>query len=223
LVLPQQTVKEHSDMNVAIIGSGNVGRALATSISHAGHQVTLTAGDTRHAESAAAKTGVASATSNREAVAGADVVILAVPTPALDEVLSDLGAYVDGKIVVDATNPVSPDFLPPTGTSAAEKIQTRLPKAHVVKAFNTAFASRQAEPEVNGEPTDGFVAGDNEAAKSTVLDLVGDIGFRPVDAGPLSMAHSLEAMALLGISLQIRNGGTWQSGWRIVEPTAKAA
>ena len=106
--------------------------------------------------------------------------------------------------------------------SAAEKIQTRLPKAHVVKAFNTAFASRQADPEVNGEPTDGFVAGDNEAAKSTVLGLVGDIGFRPVDAGPLSMAHSLEAMALLGISLQIRNGGSWQSGWRIVEPAAKA-
>jgi len=221
--MPQQTVKERFDMNVAIIGSGNVGRALATSISRAGHQVTLSAGDTQHARSAAAKTGVSAAASNREAVAGADVVILAVPTAALDEVLADIGTLVDGKVVVDATNPVSPDFLPPTGTAAAEKIQSRLPKAHVVKAFNTAFASRQAEPEVNGEPIDGFVAGDNEAAKSTVLGLVGDVGFRPVDAGPLSMAHSLEALALLGISLQIRNGGNWQSGWRIVEPTAKAA
>jgi 8-hydroxy-5-deazaflavin:NADPH oxidoreductase len=210
-------------MNVTIIGSGNVGRALATSISHAGHQVTLTAGDAKHAESAAAKTGVSWAASNAEAVAGADVVILAVPTPALDEVLNDLASSVDGKVLIDATNPMSPDFLPPTGRSAAEKIQSLLSKAHVVKAFNTAFASRQAKPEVDGEPTDGFVAGDNEAAKSTVLGLVGDVGFRPVDAGPLSMAHSLEAMALLGISLQIRNGGTWQSGWRIVEPTARAA
>jgi NADPH-dependent F420 reductase len=223
LVLPQQTVKEHLDMNVTIIGSGNVGRALATSISHAGHGVTLTAADTKHARSAAAQIGVAFAPSNREAVGAADVVILAVPTSALDEVVADLAADVDGKVVIDATNPVGPDFLPPTGTSAAEKIQSRLPKAHVVKAFNTAYASRQADPEVNGEPTDGFVAGDNAAAKSTVLGLVGDIGFRPVDAGPLSMAHSLEAMALLGISLQIRDGGTWQSGWRIVEPSGRAA
>ncbi len=210
-------------MNVTIIGSGNVGRALATSISHAGHHVTLTAGHIKNGQSAAAQIGVSSAESNSDAVATADVVILAVPSTALDEVLADLASHVDGKVVVDATNPMSPDFLPPTGTSAAEKIQTRLPRAHVVKAFNTAFASRQAEPEVNGEPVDGFVAGDNEAAKNTVLGLVGDVGFRPVDAGPLSMAHSLEAMALLGISLQIRNGGTWQSGWRIVEPVAKAA
>jgi NADPH-dependent F420 reductase len=207
-------------MNIAIIGSGNVGRALAASISGAGHSVTLSAGDPEHAESAAAETGVDAAESNDEAVAGADVVVLAVPSQALDEVLDELGAALDGKVVVDATNPMSPDFLPPVGTSSAERIQSKLPTAHVVKAFNTAFASRQAAPDVNGEPADGFVAGDDEAAKAVVLGIVRDIGFRPVDVGPLNMAHSLEAIALLNISLQIRTNGSWQAAWKLVEPTA---
>jgi len=150
-------------------------------------------------------------------------VILAVPTPALDEVLTDLASDVDGKVVIDATNPVSPDFLPPTGTSAAEKIQTRLPKAHVVKAFNTAFASRQAEPDVNGEPTDGF-RGRRQRSRQEHgpgprrRDRLPTRGCRAAEHGAL-----LEAIALLGISLQIRNGGNWQSGWKIVEPAAKAA
>jgi NADPH-dependent F420 reductase len=210
-------------MNVAIIGSGNVGRALASSITRAGHHVTISANDPANAQAAAAGTSCDAAASNREAVAGAEVVILATPSDAIDEVLKDVGPALDGKILIDATNPKSPDSLPPVGTSAAQKIQSRLPRAHVVKAFNTAFASRQANPEVNGEPIDGFVAGDDESAKAVVLRLVGDVGFRPVDAGPLAMAHTLEGLALLSISLQIRNGGSWQGGWKIVEPAAKTA
>jgi predicted dinucleotide-binding enzyme len=200
-----------------------VGRALASSITRAGHKVTISASDAANAQAAAAGTGCTPAASNRDAVADAEVVILATPSGAIDEVLADVGPALDGKILIDATNPMSPDFLPPVGTSAAQKIQSKLPGTHVFKAFNTAFASRQASPGVNGEPIDGFVAGDDEAAKAVVLGLVGDIGFRPVDVGPLAMAHTLEGIALLSINLQIRNGGSWQSGWKIVEPVAATA
>ena len=71
---------------------------------------------------------------------------------------------------------------------------------------------------MNGIATDGFVAGDDPAAKAAVLDLVGSIGFRPIDAGPLAMARALEAMALLIITLQIRHGWPRQNGWKLVGP-----
>ena len=105
------------------------------------------------------------------------------------------------------------------GTSVAELIQARAPRAKVVKAFNTALAARQAEPTVQGTQLDGYVAGDDPQAKATVLEFVRSLGFQPIDAGPLVMARALEAMALLNIFLQVRNGWAWQSGWKLVGPT----
>ena len=89
----------------------------------------------------------------------------------------------------------------------------------VIKAFNTAFAARQADPVVDGVQLDGFVAGDDANARADVLELVRSIGFRPIDAGSLRMARALEAMAILNISLQIRNNWPWQTGWKLVGPT----
>jgi predicted dinucleotide-binding enzyme len=182
--------------------------------------VTLSAAHPEHAESAAAQTGARVASSNREAVASADVVILAVPYPAVDATLADVADALDGKVVVDATNRVnvSDPGSVLDGTSAAEQIQARVPRARVVKAFNTAFASRQANPVMDGTAADGYVAGDDQEAKATVLELVGSLGFRPIDAGPLVMARVLEGMALLTITYQIRNQGTWQSAWKMIEP-----
>ena len=88
-----------------------------------------------------------------------------------------------------------------------------------MKAFNTAFASRQADPVVDGVRVDGYVAGDDSDAKATVLSLVESIGFVPIDTGPLAMARVLEGMGLLNISLNIRNGWQWQDGWKLVGPT----
>ena len=210
-------------MNIAIIGAGNVGSALAGAFVRAGHQVTVASAGGESAAKLAAATGVHAATSNLDAVAGADVVVLAVAFPAVESIAAELGSALDGKIVVDATNAIKPDYSGPlfdTG-SAAESIQARIPAAAVVKAFNTAFASRQASPSVDGEPTDGFVAGDDAAAKSTVLALVESIGFRPVDVGPLAFSRYLEALAWLNISLNLR-GGSWQSAWRLVEPVSEA-
>jgi len=207
-------------MKIAIIGSGKVGKALARSSVRAGHQVTLSATSADNAAEAAKATGAHAATSNVEAVKDADLVIVAVPYDKLGEVFRGLGSSVDGKVVVDATNHVNtqnPGEVLGT-TSNAEEIQKRHPTVLVVKAFNYAFASRMADPSVGGTCLDGFVDGDNQAAKDKVLELVKSIGFRPIDAGPLVMARVLEGMALLNITLQIRHSWPWQNGWKLVGP-----
>src|SRR5207244_12513011 len=89
------------------------------------------------------------------------------------------------------------------GSSVAEHIQKKAPQAHVVKAFNYAFASKMADPKVDGKRLDGFVAGDDEQAKQKTLQFVESIGFRPIDAGPLAMARALEGLASLHINLPL--------------------
>jgi 8-hydroxy-5-deazaflavin:NADPH oxidoreductase len=213
-------------MNIAIIGAGNVGKAITGSATKAGHSVTISSAKGDSAIAAAQESGARAAASNREAVQGADVVVLAVPYGAVYEILAEVGAGLDGKVLVDATNPIKPDYsgLATNGKSGAEEIQGKAPGAHVVKAFNTAFAARQADPNVaGGLRVDGYAAGDDERAKQKVLALLGDIGFNPVDAGPLAMAKHLEGMAWLNISLQTKNGWSWQAGWKLVGPDGDAA
>lgn len=203
-------------MDIAIIGAGNVGKALASSFKRAGHEVTISAAHPERAAEAASQLGTRAARTNAEAVSGADLVVLAVPANALDSLATELSADLAGKVVVDVSNRPTPD---PSGasTSVAEELQGKLPSAMVVKAFNTAFASRQAQPVVGGIHADGFVAGDDDAAKKTVLAAVESIGFRPVDAGSLAAARTLEGMAWLNISRNLQ-GGTWQDAWILVGP-----
>lgn len=212
-------------MDIAIIGAGNVGRALATSAQRAGHTVTVSSSNGDTAVALARETGADAAASNREAVRGADLVVLAVPYMAVVDILDEIGPALGGKILVDATNPLKPDYsgLVTEGTSAAEEIQARVPSARVVKAFNTAFAARQADPSIAGIQVDGFVASDDAEAKGVVLDLVKGMGFHPVDAGELTMARALEALAFLNISLQLRHGWSWQAGWKLVGPEGDAS
>ncbi|HEY5386723.1 MAG TPA: NADPH-dependent F420 reductase, partial [Thermoleophilia bacterium] len=199
-------------MNIAIIGAGNVGRALATSALRAGHAVTVSSSSGDSAVTVARETGAKAAASNSEAVEGADLVVIAVPYMAVVDLLDEIGPQLAGKIVVDATNPLRPDYsgLATEGTSAAEGIQTHVPAARVVKAFNTALAARQTDPAISGIDVDGFVAADDEEAKAVVLGLVKGMGFHPIDAGQLAMARYLEALAFLNISLQMRHGWSWQ-------------
>ena len=208
-------------MKVAIIGSGNVGKALASSATRAGHQVTIASRDPQKAEQAARATNAQAANTPREAVQDSDLVVLAVPADKVDDLLFELSNDLDGKVIIDVTNRV--DMQDPAktldGTSMAEHIQQKAPKAHVVKAFNYAFASRQADPEVDGTRLDGFVAGDHEASKRKALDFVESVGFRPIDAGPLSMSRALEALAVLNIHLQVKHKWPWQSGWKLAGPT----
>jgi len=208
-------------MKVAIIGSGNVGKALASSATRAGHQVTIASRDPQKAEQAAQATNAQAADTPKEAVQDSELVVLAVPADKVDDLLFELSNDLDGKVIIDVTNRV--DMQDPAktldGTSMAEHIQQKAPKAHVVKAFNYAFASRQADPIVDGAPLDGFVAGDHEASKRKALDFVESVGFRPIDAGPLSMARALEALAVLNTHLQVKHKWPWQSGWKLAGPT----
>ena len=206
-------------MNISIIGAGNVGTALAGSLAKAGHAVTISASTPEHATVAAASTGATAVATNAEAIAASDIVILAVPATALAGIAREAGSSLDDKVVVDVTNRPTPD--PAGATDAiAEELQAWLPKAHVVKAFNTAFASRQADPAVGGVAADGFVAADDVAAKAEVLDMVSSIGFNPVDAGSLAAARTLEGMAWLNISRNLA-GGTWQDAWVLLGPDAR--
>ena len=214
-------------MNITIIGAGNVGKALTgrpsgqdTPSSSARPSGELGpgvgSGDRRAARP--------SPTAPRSRMPS--VVVLAVPYTAVPEILDEIGPALDGKILIDATNPLKADYsgLATNGTSGAEEIQAKVPGARVVKAFNTALAAQQADPKVaGGLRADGYVAGDDEEAKATVLGLVEAIGFNPVDAGGLAMAGYLEGMAWLNISLQMKNGWSWQASWKLVGPNGDAA
>ena len=202
-------------MKVAIIGAGNVGKALATSITRAGHEVTISASTPESARQTADAVGAQAAASNAAATRDAEVVILAIPfVGAGREVAQDIRASVAGKTVVDVTNPLKADYsgLATEGISAAEEFQKQLPEASVVKAFNTIFASNQANP---SRDIDGYVAGDDAKAKQQVISLVESMGFAPVDVGPLSAARHLEGMAFINIGLNAANGWSWTSAWRL--------
>ena len=202
-------------MKVAIIGAGNVGTALATSIGRAGHDVIISASSPESARQAAEATGAQAAPDNASAVRDSEIVILAVPYgSAGQEVAAEIRDVAAGHVVVDATNPMKPDYsgLATDGTSAAEEFQKQLPEASVVKAFNTIFASNQANP---SRDIDGYVAGDDDKAKQRVISLLESIGFSPVDVGPLRAARHLEGMAYINIGLNAANGWDWKSAWRL--------
>lgn len=206
-------------MKVAILGAGNVGTALASSLTRAGHDVIISALDAQHAATAAAATGARPAPSNAAAVKDADVVIAAVPAAALPSIAAEVRADLGATPVVDATNRMAFGADGPTmdtSMSNAEELAELLPETPVIKAFNTLFAANQAEPTTEGVRLDGYVAGDDAAAKAVVLELVESIGLRPVDVGPLARARQLESMAFLNIVLNATHGGSWQSGWKLV-------
>ena len=211
-------------MNIAIIGTGNVGAALAAAATEAGHAVVLSASSADSASQVASTTGATAAASNTKAVQGAELVVLAVPHGAVAGIVRELGEALSGKTVVDVTNPLTADYsgLTTTGVSAAEQLQAQVPGATVVKAFNTIFAGRHGNPSEGGQPLDAFIAADDDVAKKAVSALAESLGYRAIDAGGLRMARSLEEMAFLNISLNASNGWAWQSGWKLVGPTAAA-
>jgi len=148
---------------------------------------------------------------------GLNGIELVVPHPR--EVATEIRQPASGKPVIDVTNRMAPTengLDMDTTSSNAEDLASLLPASPVVKAFNTLFASNQADPTADGVQLDGFVAADDETAKATVLELVESIGLNPVDVGPLKRARQLEGLAFLNITLNAENGGAWQSGWKLV-------
>ena len=217
-------------MRVLIIGAGNMGRGIATRLAAGGNEITLYDVDAAKAAALATELGGATRGGARVAVAGtpaeavpaSDVVILASWYGSNLDVARQLGAALDGKVVVDISNPLNDSYdglVTEPGTSAAETIRAELPNgAQVVKAFNTTFAGTLVAGHVAGQPLDVFIAGDDAPAKEAVATLVRDGGLDPVDVGPLARARELEALGFLGISLQGPLGTGFMSGWKLVRP-----
>jgi 8-hydroxy-5-deazaflavin:NADPH oxidoreductase len=210
-------------MRIAIVGAGNVGKALSAAAVAAGHDVAVSATSRESAEDAAAAAGARAAADNADAVNGAEVVVLAVPHAAVASVAEELGSALAGKVVVDTSNPLNDTYsdLVTVGTSSAEELQRQLPDASVIKAFNINFASRHSNPTEGGAPLDALIAGDDAKAKAKVGEFASSLGYRVIDAGELRMARSLEEMAFLNIKLNANNEWSWQSGWKLVGPTGE--
>ena len=193
-------------MKIAIFGFGNVGRSLAKLFNNTGYDVMVC---TQAGTSLASEYSTASFA---EGAAKAELIVLAIPYQAAQEVLAPLTKTLAGKIVVDCTNPLNEDWSPMLlgqENSAAEEISRTVSESIVIKAFNTIFADVMPKEHHsrNGHLITAFVAGDDISAKQIVLGLAQDIGFSPIDVGPLRMARFLEAMAHLNIQIALGQGG----------------
>ena len=219
-------------MIVTIVGAGRLAEGIAVRVLAGEHRVRLADAQPGKADALAA---VLSARVEREsgrpspfvmvagvpeAIAGADVVVLAVPYPQGRLIVRDQGAALSGVTVVDTCNPVDfstfDSLLTSPGMSAAEEIADANPRARVVKAFNTTFASALVAGWVGGLPLDVFLAGDDGPAKALVAALVADGGMNPVDTGPLRRARELEAFQLLHMTLQGPLGLDWASAIKLL-------
>jgi predicted dinucleotide-binding enzyme len=192
-------------MKIGIIGKGNVGTAIGTGLTLKGHKIKFGHRDPKEPVADAAKWG--------------DVIILAVPYESVTDAARAIGTIADGKVLLDVTNAVGDNMNLVIGfsTSAAEELQKKMPKARVVKAFNTVFAQNQSTGRIGDEQLTLFIAGDDVKAKQAVMQLGRDIGFDPVDAGPLISARYLEPMAMLLINLGYVLGMGNRIGYRLVK------
>jgi 8-hydroxy-5-deazaflavin:NADPH oxidoreductase len=198
-------------MKIAIIGAGNVGRALGGAWRD-GHDVTYgvrSPDDPKYAELGSP------VTANDSAAAGSDVVVLCTPWQGTEQAVTACGDLT-GKVLIDCTNPLTPDFTAlEVGhtTSGAEQVAAWAPGARVCKAMNQIGAPMMDHPQLPSAPV-MFICGDDDDAKRVTGDLVTELGFETVDAGDLTLARLLEPYALIWIHLALRRGfGTnWAFG-----------
>lgn len=191
-------------MKIAIIGAGNVGAALGSGWAKRNHEVIYGVRDTKKTDSATN----ARVASVMEAAQSADVVVLAVPWGAVGDALKSAGDLT-GKILIDATNPLLPDLSAldtPPGTSGGEMVAALAPGALAVKMFNSTGSWNMENPDYEGRGATMFYCGDDDGAKKIAAHLARELGFDPVDAGPLSRSRMLEGLALLWVTLAFRQG-----------------
>lgn len=185
-----------------IIGTGNMGGAIGGVLAAGGNDVTHVS---REQIGTAPLTG--------------DVVILAVPYHAVDAIIDAYGEQLQGKTIVDISNPLNfetfDSLVVPVGSSAAAEIQKKLPGSTVLKAFNTNFAATLGSKQVGGLPTTVAVAGDDAAAKQSLIAAVTAGGVSAIDAGSLTRAHELEALGFLQLTLAVGEKIGWTGGFAV--------
>jgi NADPH-dependent F420 reductase len=206
-------------MEVTIIGTGNMARAIGRRVVDGGHRLTVVGKEREAAEEVAGELGDEVGTAAFGDAIGGDVVVLAVYYEDARGAVETLRDQLSGKVVVDITNPVNESFdalvVPPDG-SAAQELSRIAPDARFVKAFNTTFANTLAGGEVAGQALDVFLAGDDGEAKEAVATLVRDGGLNPIDAGGLHRARELEAVGLLHMQVQEPLGTGFGSALKIL-------
>jgi 8-hydroxy-5-deazaflavin:NADPH oxidoreductase len=188
--------------HISIIGTGNMGQAISGVFGKGGHTVQLIGENDQATE------------------INGEIVVLAVPYPALPTVLAERGASLAGKIVVDITNPLNfetfDSLTVPAGSSAAAELAAQLPQSRVLKAFNTTFAGTLAAGTVGPNTTTVLIAGDDAEAKSTLAGAIAAGGLNAVDAGSLKRAHELEAFGFLQLTLAANEKISWTGGFGVV-------
>jgi 8-hydroxy-5-deazaflavin:NADPH oxidoreductase len=188
--------------HLSIIGTGNMGQAIAAVAAKGGHPVQLLG------------------SSDTDTEVTGEVVVLAVPYPAITDVIAQRGDSLAGKIVIDITNPLNfatfdSLVVPPDGSAAAE-IAGALPQSRVLKAFNTNFAGTLASGTLGSLPTTVLIAGDDADAKSTLAGIVTSGGLEAIDAGSLARARELEALGFLQLTLAAAEKISWTGGFGVV-------
>ena len=201
--------------SVSIIGAGAIGSAVAGLAVKAGVSTQVLVRDTSKATdlSGGDIAEIGSPLSG-------DIVVLALPYAAIDDVIATYGAQAfAGKVVVDPTNPLdftTLDSVVPAGSSAAAELAVRLPDAQVVKAFNTVFAAVLATGTVGARPATVLAASDSADAKASLRSLVEAAGMEWADAGELKRAERLEALGALNIALGVTEQVAWTGGLAVV-------
>lgn len=213
---------------IAIIGAtGNMGSAIAKNLSgSSSNRLLLMGNDLKKLENLQSDILSSNPTAEahvikcpKEASWEADIIIVAAPYQAEKEIAEKIKDVATGKIVVSISNPLNEDFsglLTPSDRSAAEELQILLPNSKIVKAFNTTFAADFAQPVIEGNRIDSFIAGNNKGALESVQQLVRDAGFNPIVVGDLAVSRTLEQMQLMLIQLGIKNNYNWHAGFKIL-------
>jgi 8-hydroxy-5-deazaflavin:NADPH oxidoreductase len=195
-------------MKIAVIGTGSVGGTIGRRLAELGHTVSFGVRNVLDADAKAligTIKGNARLASVAAAAKDAEVVVLATPYAANAAAIAAAG-NLSGKILIDVTNPVGPDFSLATGftTSGAEEVAKLAPRAKVFKAMNQVGFEVMANPDFAGGKPVMFVAGNDPVGKAVVLELVSSLGFEAIDAGELAVARLLEPYAMLWIHLMAR-------------------
>ncbi len=187
--------------HLSILGTGNMGQAIAAVAAKGGHAVQLLG------------------ESDLDTAVTGEIVVLAVPYPAIADVIAQRGDSLAGKIVVDITNPLDfetfDSLVVPADSSAAAQIAAALPESRVLKAFNTTFAATLAAGTVGPLTTTVLIAGDDADAKSTVAGVFTSGGLDVIDAGSLKRARELEAVGFLQLTLAVNEKVSWAGGFGI--------
>jgi len=188
--------------HISIIGTGNMGQAIAGVFGKGGHSVQLLG----QSDGSTTVTG--------------DIVVLAVPYAAVPAIVAERGESLAGKTVVDITNPVNfetfDSLVVPADSSATAEIARALPRSTVLKAFNTTFAGTLASGVVGPNTTTVLIAGDDADAKSELSDAIAAGGLKAIDAGSLARTRELEALGFLQISLAASEKVSWSAGFAVI-------